>query len=105
MVEILGPDFKGWIRLGPVRFFGPAFRFLNSSRLVDAFFQRERKLSIWPSTDTLWGLDRGFTMKAQEVRAVISTLPEGFHEFLFHPRNLSCPDTQCLLDLKSPPIA
>jgi predicted glycoside hydrolase/deacetylase ChbG (UPF0249 family) len=103
LVEVVGPDFKGWIRLGRIRFFRPAFQFFSQPRLVDAFLQRGRRLSIWRSTDTLWGLDRLFAMKADEVRAAISTLPEGFHEFLFHPRTLSCPDTQCLLQLKSLP--
>jgi predicted glycoside hydrolase/deacetylase ChbG (UPF0249 family) len=104
LVEVLGPDFKGWIRLGRVRFFQPAPQFFSTSRLVDAFLQRERRLSSWRSTDTLWGLDRLFAMKAHEVRAAISALPEGFHEFLFHPRTLSCPDTQCLLELNSLPV-
>jgi|HubBroStandDraft_1064217.scaffolds.fasta_scaffold82137_2 predicted glycoside hydrolase/deacetylase ChbG (UPF0249 family) len=99
LTEVLGPDFKGWIRLGRVCFFQPFLHFFSKSMLVDIFLQRERKLSIWRSPDTLWGLDRLFAMKADEVRAAIASLPEGFHEFLFHPRNLSCPDTQCLLNL------
>ena len=103
LVEILGPDFKGWIRLGRVRLFRPELQFFSKSLLVNAFLQYERKLSIWRSPDTLWGLDRLFAMKAHEVRAAISALPEGFHEFLFHPRTLSCLDTQCLLELASPP--
>jgi predicted glycoside hydrolase/deacetylase ChbG (UPF0249 family) len=101
--EVLGADFKGWIRLGNVRFFNPAGSFFNTSRLVDLCFKRLRKLSTWRSTDTLWGLDRLFAMDAREVRKAIATLPEGFHEFLFHPRTLSCPDTQCLLELRSLP--
>jgi predicted glycoside hydrolase/deacetylase ChbG (UPF0249 family) len=105
LTEIIGPDFKGWIRLGTVRFFQPAFHLIDKSRLVDAFFLRQRKLSTWRSPDTLWGLDRTFAMRADEVRAAMSMLPEGFHEFLFHPRNLSCPDTRCLLDLRSNPMA
>jgi chitin disaccharide deacetylase len=104
LVEVLGRDFKGWIRLGRVRFFQPALQLFGTSRLVDTFLQRERKLSTWRSTDTLWGLDRLFAMKAHEVRVAVSALPAGFHEFLFHPRTLSCPDTQCLLELKSLPI-
>lgn len=104
LVETLGPDFKGWIRLGRIRNFSPAPSFPSSSFLVNGFFKRARKLSTWRSTDTLWGLDRLFAMNAREVRAAISALPDGFHEFLFHPRTLSCPDTQCLLELKSLPI-
>lgn len=103
LAEVLGADFNGWIRLGRVRFFRPVLQFFSKSLLVDAFLQRERRLSIWRSTDTLWGLDRLFAMKPDEVRAAISALPEGFHEFLFHPRTLSCTDTQCLLELTSLP--
>jgi predicted glycoside hydrolase/deacetylase ChbG (UPF0249 family) len=99
--EVLGTGFNGWIRLGDVRYFQPAFRLLNSASWVSALFRRERGLSTWRTTDTLWGLDRLFSMKAEEVQKAIETLPEGFHEFLFHPRNLSCPDTQCLLKLKT----
>jgi len=99
--EIVGSDFTGWIRQGNVRFFRPAFRLLNPARVVDVLFQRERRLSPWRSSDTLWGLDRVFTMKSDEVGTAIATLPEGLHEFIFHPRTLSCPDTQCLLELKT----
>ncbi|MCE0483894.1 MAG: ChbG/HpnK family deacetylase [Methylacidiphilales bacterium] len=99
LAETLGPDFKGWIRYGRVRFFSPALRFLTSGPVVGACFHRAQKLSTWESPDTLWGLDRLFAMKAAEVRHVISQLPPGFHEFLFHPRKFSCPDTQCLLEL------
>jgi predicted glycoside hydrolase/deacetylase ChbG (UPF0249 family) len=103
LVEIVGADFKGWIRLGRVRSFDPAGSFFSTSRLVDICFKRLRKLSTWRSADTLWGLNRLFAMDANEVRKIIATLPEGFHEFLFHPRTLSCPDTQCLLELRSLP--
>jgi len=100
LVEVMGKDFKGWIRLGRVRSFNSAASFFNSSKLVDLSFKRLRQLSMWRSTDTLWGLDRTFAMNAREVRKTIAALPEGFHEFLFHPRTLSCPDTQCLLELR-----
>jgi hypothetical protein len=60
-------------------------------------------LSAWRTTDTLWGLDRIFHMNAGEVETALATLPDGFHEFLFHPRTRSCPDTLCLIQLKSSP--
>jgi len=104
LVEVLGPDFTGWIRLGRVRFFQSMLPLLSTAHMIDTLFQRERKLSTWRTPDTLWGLDRLFAMKADEVRAAVSALPDGFHEFLFHPRTLSCPDTQCLLELKSLPM-
>jgi predicted glycoside hydrolase/deacetylase ChbG (UPF0249 family) len=99
LLEVVGKDFKGWVRLGRVRSFGSANIF-SKSQALDLFFKRLRQLSTWQSTDTLWGVDRLFTMNAREVRQTIATLPEGFHEFLFHPRILSCPDTQCLLELR-----
>jgi len=101
LTEIVGNDFNGWIRLGNVRFFPPGLRLLNSALLIDALFGRERRLSTWRSSDTLWGLDRVFSMKSGEVGTAIATLPEGLHEFIFHPRTLSCPDTRCLLELKT----
>jgi len=100
LVEVVGKDFKGWIRLGRVRSFDSASSFFNSSKLIDLRFKKLKQLSTWRSTDTLWGLDRLFAMDAREVHKAIATLPEGFHEFLFHPRTLSCPDTQCLLELR-----
>jgi hypothetical protein len=59
-------------------------------------------LSPWRTTDTLWGLDRLFRMDAEEVRSAMAILPDGFHEFMFHPRTRTCSDTLCLLDLKTP---
>jgi hypothetical protein len=47
----------------------------------------------------LWGLDRLFRMDAREIRAAIDLLPDGFHEFMFHPRTRTCPDSLCLLAL------
>jgi hypothetical protein len=103
--DVVGPRFTGWIRLGRARFFSPhPWRALGCAA-GEPFQQRRRRLSPWRATDTLWGLDRLFQMKAAEVAAAITALPGGFHEFLFHPRTRSCPDTQCLLDLKSSPAA
>lgn len=104
IVKTVGDAFDGWIRLGRVRFFNRTLPTFSTAFLVDACLRRERKLSSWRSSDTLWGLDRTFAMKAGEIRAARVNLPEGCHEFLFHPRTLSCPDTQCLLQLKPPPV-
>jgi predicted glycoside hydrolase/deacetylase ChbG (UPF0249 family) len=99
--EVVGPSFAGWIRLGRPRLFHrrPGAELLYS--LGELTQKRRRRLSPWRATDTLWGLDRLFTMNAAEVRDAIEALPDGFHEFLFHPRTLSCPDTLCLLELAS----
>ena len=101
LLETLGSDFRGWIRLGEPRSFHSKSSPLLWSALGWAYLERRRKLSIWRSTDTLWGLDRVFQMNAAEVRGAVANLPDGFHEFLFHPRSRSCPDTLCLLQLKS----
>ena len=101
LVETVGPSFRGWIRLGLPRAFDSCSSFSFWSALGRPYFERRRRLSPWRTTDTLWGPDRTFRMDADEVQATIAGLPEGFHEFLFHPRSRSCPDTLCLLQLKS----
>jgi hypothetical protein len=41
-------------------------------------------------------------MNAKEVAAIIPTLGNGLHEFMFHPRQIeSDKDTQCLVELKN----
>jgi hypothetical protein len=101
LLETVGPDFKGWIRLGKPGAFDRTALSLLWSSLGFVYLERRRRLSRWPSSDTLWGLDRVFRMNAREVAAAIATLPDGFHEFLFHPRSRSCPDTLCLLELRA----
>jgi len=101
MLEVVGPRFKGWIRLGQPRAFKDRSASLLWSVLGAIYLDRRRKLSHWRSTDTLWGVRP--KLNAQDVRATIATLPDGFHEFLFHPRTRSCPDSLCLLQLKSSP--
>jgi len=99
MVEVVGPQFSGWIRLGTPRAPGgtaPSFLWSALSRI---YLERRRRLSAWRSTDTLWGIRP--RLQAREVQQILATLPDGFHEFLFHPRTRSCPDTLCLLQLKS----
>ena len=100
LLEAIGPLFTGWIRLGRARMFRPPPPALWSV-LNLIYLNRRRRLSAWRSTDTLWGLDRVFRMKANEVEAAVAALPDGFHEFMFHPRTRSCPDTACLQRLKA----
>jgi len=99
LLDVVGPRFQGWIRLGRPRAFGslpfsPLWSILNW-----IYLERRRRLSVWRTTDTLWGVRP--RLNAEEVRAIVATLPDGFHEFLFHPRTRSCPDTLCLIELKS----
>jgi hypothetical protein len=101
LLDVVGPRFQGWIRLGKPRAFrSPALSLLWSA-LERIYLERRRRLSAWRATDTLWGLDRIFHMDAGEIEAALATLPDGFHEFLFHPRTRFCPDTLCLIQLKS----
>jgi len=103
LLETVGPRFGGWIRLGRPRLFGHASTPLLWRTLDALYLDRRRESSPWRSTDTLWGIDRVFRMDAAEVRGTLATLPDGFHEFLFHPRTRSCPDTLCLLELNESP--
>ena len=101
LLEVIGPQFQGWIRLGRPRAFQATPLSVLWTALGWTYLERRRRLSAWRTTDTLWGIDRIFNMNVDEVYAAIAKLPDGFHEFLFHPRTLSCPDTLCLLRLKS----
>ena len=101
LLDTVGPRFKGWIRLGKPRAFRSTALSLLWSALGWTYLARRRRLSAWRASDSLWGLDRIFRMNAAEVQTALATLPDGFHEFLFHPRTRSCPDTLCLLQLKA----
>lgn len=108
LTEVLAAGgFDGWIRLGRPRAFDPAPARRAAYALAERVFRRRRQLSPWRSADTLWGMDRTFRMEAGEVGRAIAALPDGFHEFLFHPRAGTCRDTACLLALKGtvPPSA
>jgi predicted glycoside hydrolase/deacetylase ChbG (UPF0249 family) len=93
-------SFRGWVRGFEARFFdgrgSPWHHWLGR--------RAARWLGSWPSerrTDSLWGLDRTFCMKADEIARVIRTLPDGRHEFMFHPRRIGDADHRALLELKS----
>jgi predicted glycoside hydrolase/deacetylase ChbG (UPF0249 family) len=100
LVETVGPQFAGWIRLGRPTAPGGASASLLWSALNALYLDRRRRLSSWRSSDTLWGVRP--RLDAASVRSSVAALPDGLHEFLFHPRTPSCPDTLCLLELKSP---
>jgi predicted glycoside hydrolase/deacetylase ChbG (UPF0249 family) len=99
--DVVGTRFTGWIRLGQPRAFDAPAPSSLWTALGRIYLNRRRRLSAWRSTDTLWGIDRVFRMSANEVEAALPTLPDGFHEFLFHPRTRTCPDSLCLLHLSS----
>jgi len=94
----IASSFTGWVRGFNVRFFDdrrrPHFQFLRH--------RAAHWLNDWPAnrrTDTLWGLDRLFRMNADEVRRALADLPEGRHEFLFHPRRENDADQTALVEL------
>jgi predicted glycoside hydrolase/deacetylase ChbG (UPF0249 family) len=99
VLDTVGPRFRGWIRLGKPRAFRSREFSILWATLSWTYLERRRRLSAWRSTDTLWGVRP--RLNAEEVHAIIATLPDGFHEFLFHPRTRFCPDTLCLIRLKS----
>jgi hypothetical protein len=98
--EILPADFDGWVRWGKPRFFGACVPNL----LYGAVYRTLQAPVAWPFrvSTTLWGLDRLEAMNAAEIAAVLPSLDEGLHEFMFHPRALDHDaDTECLLALGS----
>jgi predicted glycoside hydrolase/deacetylase ChbG (UPF0249 family) len=99
--RVVGTSFSGWIRLGRPRWFSRSLLQVLPDPFDALLLRPQRRLSPWRVTDTFWGLDRLFRMKAGEIRSAVATSPDGFHEFMFHPRTRTCPDTLCLLDLKS----
>ena len=105
LLETVGPDFRGWIRLGQARTLRRKKPPLAWRIFDDVLIAKRRRSSPWPSPQTLWGVDRSFQMDANEVRATLATLPDGFHEFLFHPRTRTSADTLCLLELRESPRA
>lgn len=94
-------SFNGWVRGFTVRFFAP-----HSTSAGYRWLQRPatKWLSVWPCprTDTLWGLDRLFCMRAEEVATAAAALPAGHHEFMFHPRREGDADHQALVALRKP---
>lgn len=95
--------FNGWIRGFNVK----TFRSGQVSSLRWLGGPAQKWLSCWRNlrcSDTLWGVDRLFSMDALEVAQAVERLPEGLHEFLFHPRNGSNDaDTRALLALRKHP--
>lgn len=90
--------FTGWIRAGYPRFFSKSL-FQQMASLPLIYFMRKK--NPYPTPDSLWGIDRCFSMNASEIQNEISRLTSGNHEFIFHPRHPHDQDTQCLIQLKT----
>lgn len=100
LLKTINSEFKGWIRLGSVKKLEASFSL--SYPIINSFFKFYRKHCPFRFSDSLWGVDRTFRMNAKEIIPVLSQLPDGLHEFIFHPRKIGDdPDTTCLLDLRS----
>jgi hypothetical protein len=101
MCKLVSSSFTGWVRGFEVRFFGCDERGGLGYDLLR--HGSARWLKVWPTarrTSSLWGLDRTFNMKADEVASVLPTVGNGFHEFMFHPRMENDADQRALLELK-----
>jgi predicted glycoside hydrolase/deacetylase ChbG (UPF0249 family) len=101
LLEVLPQQFAGWLRLGKPRFFGPTRNQRFYTWTDELFMETRRRRCPHRCSDTIWGLGRTYHMKAQEVADVAQRLPDGLHEFYFHPRAADDADTRCLLELKT----
>jgi hypothetical protein len=102
MHSLLSGQFSGWVRSLEARFFDRPehgnlpFRWLRG--------RSQKWLRLWPKaqqTNSLWGMDRTFCMRADEIGRVLPTLSDGVHEFMFHPRRQGDADHRALLELKA----
>lgn len=100
LAAVLPRDFGGWLRLGQPRLFTRRWQDRIQHAAVAFWSRRGRQRSPFKTSQTLWGLDRLYRMQAGEILAVAEQLPEGLHEFMFHPRAAEKdPEVECLLEL------
>jgi len=101
VLNILPPQFGGWIRLGKPRFFTPQPGMVVFGITDRLFMEARRHRCPYRHSDTIWGLGRTFRMQAREVVDAARQLTDGLHEFYFHPRAVNNDaDVLCLLELK-----
>jgi hypothetical protein len=101
MRRVVTAEFKGWVRGFNLRFFSPnwgdqvRYRWLRRPAMhwLEAWSPIRR-------SDSLWGIERLFSMQADQVAKVLPTLPDGLHEFLFHPRRQGDADHTALIALR-----
>ncbi|MFH1067652.1 MAG: ChbG/HpnK family deacetylase [bacterium] len=111
LLKLVRGRFDGWIRAGTPRFFGwiPAFAGMTrrggdifSRAALGMIARRARRKCSFRVSDTLWGVDRLFCMNAEEVQQTAERLPDGLHEFIFHPRKMKDDaDAACLMRLRA----
>ncbi len=101
LVRLIGPDFPGWVRMPVVHHFDPGPQAWLARTITRPVRHGRARRSGLHLSDTLWGVDRTFSMQAGEVSRAIKSLPaHGIHEFVFHPREKDDADSRCLLELK-----
>ena len=101
MGRLVNPGFNGWVRGFGVRFFSSNWFAGLGQRLLSG--PARHWLSVWSPTrqsDSLWGVDRLFTMDAGEVAMAVAALSDGLHEFIFHPRRVGDADHTALIGLR-----
>jgi len=102
LLEVMPSDFAGWLRIGAPHCFSPTIGDNVRAAIARAQSAWRRPRCPFRASDTLWGADRTFRMRANEVRAAIMKLPPGLHEFMFHPRNVEHDhDFAALMELKA----
>jgi hypothetical protein len=93
-----------WARLGWPYFFdrGPH----TAVAAAGAWVLGVRPRHEWGGLATagLWGLDRNFAMRPDEVRRAVALALPDCQEFLFHPRTCDDQDTRCLIELGRTPL-
>ena len=96
-------EFSGWMRWGRPKFFGEE---KSGYKILDSLLQKPHiKKFPFKTSTTLWGIDRTFQMKSDEVLKQIKLITEQagddeIHEFMFHPRKIGDQDTNCLIAIK-----
>ncbi|HTB62231.1 MAG TPA: ChbG/HpnK family deacetylase [Opitutales bacterium] len=94
-----------WLRLGWPYFFD---RSLNASiTTAGAWLLGTRPRHEWHGVASagLWGLDRTFAMRPDEVRRAVALNIPDCQEFIFHPRRCDDQDTRCLIELRQSPLS
>ena len=103
MRSAVATTFGGWIRSFNVESFEG--RGMGATRCLRR--PSRHWLRAWDGvrrSDSLWGLDRLFSMKDSEIARAVTRLPGGLHEFVFHPRGgPGDADMRALLALRSHP--
>jgi hypothetical protein len=93
-----------WLRLGWPYFFD---RSPNAAiTTAGAWLLGTRSRHEWHGAASagLWGLDRNFSMRPDEVRRAVALNVPDCQEFIFHPRTRDDQDTRCLIELGRTPV-